>query len=161
MLDVKAEIDIRRASTEDAAEIASVLYRSFVEYETVYTSEAFIATTPGPERIKERLQEGPTWVAADGGNIVGTVSAVLRNGELYIRSMAILPFVRGQGVGNLLLNQVENFARDTNCSRLSLSTTPFLIRATRLYEHFGFERSGEGPHDLFGTPLFTMSKKLN
>src|SRR5260370_227302 len=42
-----------------------------------------------------------------------------------------------------------------------LSTTPFLDRAIRLYERFGFQRSDEGPLDLFGTPLFTMTKRLN
>jgi hypothetical protein len=29
-----------------------------------------------------------------------------------------------------------------------------------LYEKFGFQRTGEGPHELAGTPLFTMEKKL-
>jgi hypothetical protein len=42
--------------------------------------------------------------------------------------------------------------------RLLLSTTPFLDRAIRLYEKFGFRRNGEPPHDLFGTPLITMDK---
>jgi len=30
----------------------------------------------------------------------------------------------------------------------------------RLYERFGFQRTEEGPHDLFGTSLFTMEKQL-
>jgi hypothetical protein len=43
---------------------------------------------------------------------------------------------------------------------LFLSTTPFLTHAIVLYEGLGFQRSNEGPHDLFGTPLFTMVKTL-
>jgi ribosomal protein S18 acetylase RimI-like enzyme len=42
-----------------------------------------------------------------------------------------------------------------------LSTTPFLIGAISLYERAGFRRTGEGPHDLFGTPLFSMEKVLH
>jgi hypothetical protein len=45
--------------------------------------------------------------------------------------------------------------------QLFLSTAPFLTRAISLYEQFGFLRSNEGPHTLFGTPIFTMRKVLN
>jgi hypothetical protein len=38
--------------------------------------------------------------------------------------------------------------------------TPFLNTAIRLYEAFGFRRMNDGPHDLFGTPLFTMEKTV-
>ncbi|HEY8226815.1 MAG TPA: hypothetical protein VIG25_16155, partial [Pyrinomonadaceae bacterium] len=59
----------------------------------------------------------------------------------------------------LLLATVERFAQSHK--RLTLSTTPFLINAIRLYERSGFRRTTDGPHDLFGTPLFTMVKKLD
>ena len=74
--------------------------------------------------------------------------------------MAVLPAARGQRVGELLLKQVEDFAIAHGCRRLFLSTTPFLSRAIRLYERFGFRRTEEGPGDLFGTPLYTMEKML-
>lgn len=35
------------------------------------------------------------------------------------------------------------------------------IVGTASYEHFGFRRTDEGPHDLHGTPLFTMEKRLD
>ena len=41
-----------------------------------------------------------------------------------------------------------------------LSTTPFLHPAIALYERCGFARTGEGPVDLAGTPLVTMTKAL-
>jgi GNAT superfamily N-acetyltransferase len=59
-----------------------------------------------------------------------------------------------------LLQHVEDWATSQGCSRLFFSTTPFLSAAIRLYEKFGFRRTGEGPHELAGTPLFTMEKKL-
>jgi ribosomal protein S18 acetylase RimI-like enzyme len=63
-------------------------------------------------------------------------------------------------IGELLLNQVERFAVAGGYQHLALSTTPFLTRAIRLYQQFGFQRTGEGPSDLFGTPPFTMVKLL-
>ncbi len=58
------------------------------------------------------------------------------------------------------MSHVENVASEHGFRRLFLSTTPFLTSAIRLYERWGFQRSDEGPHDLHGTPLFTMVKIL-
>jgi putative acetyltransferase len=148
------------AERDDAAAIASVLSESFVEYEPLYTPEGFAATTPNAEEVHLRMDEGPIWVAVSDDPIIGTVSVVPRGESLYIRGMAVLPEARGQGIGELLLSHVENFAATQSFKRLFLSTTPFLDSAISLYEHFGFQRTAESPHDLFGTPLFTMQKSV-
>jgi GNAT superfamily N-acetyltransferase len=88
-----------------------------------------------------------------------SVGGSQRNG-LCVRGMAVLPAARGLGVGRRLLAQVEAFAVENGCVRLFLSTTPFLTRAIRLYEDFGFRVTNDGPHDLFGTSLFSMEKML-
>jgi putative acetyltransferase len=151
---------IRLAVPADAAAIASVLYESFAEYKPAYTPAAFAATTPSAGAIEQRFQEGPIWVALRQGAVVGTVSAGPKDRALYVRSLAVLPSARGQGVAELLLRQLEAYALAGRFQRLFLSTTPFLTGAIRLYERMGFQRSGEGPHDLFGTALFTMIKGL-
>ncbi len=151
---------IRLAVPDDVAQIALVMYESFREYKSSYTDDGFAATTPDSEQILSRIKEGPVWVALHDDAIVGTVSAVDKGEALYIRGMAILPRARGQRIGQLLLKQIVSFANLNGHKRLVLSTTPFLTRAIRLYEHSGFSLSSEGPHDLFGTPLFTMVKSL-
>src|ERR671939_441240 len=157
---MQRELRIRRAAADDASAVASALYESFAEYEASYTPEAFSFTVSTPEQILERMREGPVWVALEGEKIVGTVGAVAKGASLYVRGMAIVPSARGSGTGRLLIKRVEEFATEQGFERMSLSTTPFLYRAIRLYEGFGFQRSPEGPHDLFGTPLFTMMKNL-
>lgn len=159
-LEKMSNIKIQLAVADDAPSIASVLRQSFAEYKSSYTDEGFAATTPTGEQIQQRMSEGPVWVAVQDEVISGTVSAVSHDEALYIRGMAALPAARGQGIGELLLNYVESFARAEGYAMLSLSTTPFLHRAIRLYERAGFRRHDEGPHDLFGTPLFTMVKIL-
>ena len=148
------------AAPDDAARIASVLAESFVEHESSYTPEAYEATVLNSEQILSRLREGPSWVAAREGEVVGTVSAVPKGDALYIRSMAVLPKARGDQTGKLLLKSIESFAAGRGYERLVLSTTPFLYRAIRLYENFGFQRCDKGPHDLFGTALFSMEKTI-
>ena len=152
---------IRRAVPDDAAQIASALYNSFAGYESSYTPEAFAATISTPDQIRERMNEGPIWVALQNGRIVGTVSAVPKAEALYIRGMAVDPAARRKGLGHELLECVEEFAAHNGFNRLFLSTTPFLSSAIRLYEKHGFGRSNDGPDGLFGTPLFTMVKHLS
>ena len=151
---------VRRATPIDAQAIATLLYDSFVEFKPLYTEEGFNATTPGPKEILQRLAEGPIWLARFDELVVGTISVVPKNNELYLRGMAVRPSARGQLVGGRLLLESERFARESGCKRLFLSTTPFLAQAIDLYDDFGFHRVTDGPHDLFGTPLFTMEKWL-
>ena len=152
--------EIRLATMEEVASISEVLLQSFIEYKSEYTPAGFAATTPTAAQIKHRLTEGPVWVALLEETVVATVSAVAKGESVYVRGMAALPAARGHRIGELLMDSVEQFASSQECKRLFLSTTPFLNRAIALYERLGFVRTDEGPHDLHGTPLFTMEKML-
>jgi len=152
---------IRAASQADTELIAGVLMDSFIEYEPLYTPEGFAATALNARDVTARLTEGPVWVALSDNQLVGTMSVVVKGDAVYIRGMAVLPVSRGQGIGKMLLDHAEKYARAKACKRLSLSTTPFLIEAIQLYERSGFVRTEEEPHDLFGTPLFSMQKTLS
>jgi GNAT superfamily N-acetyltransferase len=159
-MSVAAHFLIRRGGPEDAAAIAGVLRASFAEFKALYTDGGFAATTLGAEQVLARIREGPVWVALREGVVLGTVAAVVQDASVYIRGMAVLPTARGFGVGAKLLQQVEVWAVSEGYTRLLLSTTPFLNSAIRLYERFGFRRTDNGLHDLFGTPLFTMQKSI-
>ena len=152
---------IRRALDEDAARIAAVLYESFVEFEDLYTPRAFAATVLSPQGVLERMAEGPLWVGLRGDVIVATASAVDTSTGVYIRGMGAVPGARGRGMGRLLLEHIEGFARERGAKRMYLSTTPFLGRAIRLYENYGFDPTADPPTDLYGTPLFTMVKTID
>ncbi len=155
-----AELQLRRATSEDADAIAAVLLESFQEYRPLYTEGGFAATALSAEQVRRRMAEGPVWVAVRDGAVVGTAAAVVKGNGLYIRGMAVVPSARGVRVGEALLQEIERLAREQDARRLFLSTTPFLDRAIRVYERFGFRRTDEGPHELFRTPLFTMEKVL-
>ena len=155
-------VQLRRARAGDEKSISSVLLEAFREYLPQYTPAGFAATTPSPSEVLRRIEEGPVWLAMIESEIVGTVSAVLRGERaLYIRGMAVLPQARGLRIGNLLFELIYEYAREHGSTKLVLSTTPFLDRAIRLYERLGFVKTTDGPHDLHGTPLFTMEKVLD
>lgn len=154
------DVEIREALPEDADSIVAVLHQAFVEYESLYTAGGFSATALSAEKVLERMREGPMWVALSEGRTVGTASALETGEGLYIRGMAVVPQARGLRIGELLLLGLEAFAANAGCKKLILSTTPSLARAIRLYQKAGFQRVDEGPDNLVGTPLFTMTKLL-
>lgn len=154
----KLQPKIRVAEPEDSEAIAAVLAKSFAEYKSSYTTAAYAATVPPADEIRKRFGEGKIWAAIKNDEIVGTVSVVPKNDSLYIRSMAILPEARGNRIGEKLLKEIENYAVDGNYRKLLLNTTPYLERAIRLYETFGFAPCGSD--DLYGTPLLAMEKLL-
>jgi len=155
-----ADVEIRLATAADIVAIHSVLADAFVEYRALYTDGGYDATVLAPPEIETRMREGPIWVAVINGAIAGTVAAVSKVEALYIRGMAIVPEGRGHRIGQRLLAEIERYALQCGHRRLTLSTTPFLIRAIRLYEGAVFRRVADGDHDLFGTALFSMEKEL-
>src|SRR2546423_11406208 len=124
--EVSTGVRIRRALLEEAAAIASVLYESFAEYESSYTPEGFAVTVSTLEQVRDRLKAEPVWVALEGGRIVGTVGATPKGEALYVRSMAVVPSLRGRRVGHRLLECVREFAASQRVKRLFLSPTPVL-----------------------------------
>jgi GNAT superfamily N-acetyltransferase len=152
---------VRVATPDDAGSISQLLSEAFVEFKPLYTSGGFAATTPTTDQVLTRMREGPVWLALREAEPLGTVAAILKEGSVYMRGMAVLPAARGLGVGEKLLQQVEHFAKEQGCTLVFLSTTPFLHAAIQLYEKNGFQRRNEGPQDLFGTPLFTMEKRIS
>ena len=152
-------VRIRRANQRDAAEIELLIREAFLEHEPAFTPEAFITAMPGKPEIEKRIEDWAVWIAVTANAIVGTVSAQARGRRLQIRTMAVHPSMRGHGIGKLLLARVEHFAYAHGYKRLSLNTTPFMNRAIRLYEAFGFRFSGS-KWNWLGTWCRPMTKKL-
>jgi len=82
--------------------------------------------------------------------------------RFYIRSMAIKPTVQRGGIGQRLLDTLEEFAREAGFRKLYLYTTFVLPGARRLYEKNGFYVSREtAPDEWFGMGGLEMEKELN
>ncbi|MEN9935423.1 MAG: hypothetical protein RLZZ387_2002 [Chloroflexota bacterium] len=62
---------------------------------------------------------------------------------VHLVRIAVLPAHQGQGVGARLLAEVVGFARSSGADTLTLNTQSDNHTARRLYEHFGFRRTGE------------------
>lgn len=156
------EPEIRMATVGDAESISQVLRDAFARFENDYAPDAFDVVRPPATEIVRRFGEGPQWIALVDNGPVGTVSVMPEPEWLYIRSMAVLPAAQGLGIGNLLLQAVEEYAVETGFEKLFLYTTYFSQSAIHLYEKNGFYWVRDTPPDeWFGTPGLAMEKKLN
>jgi ribosomal protein S18 acetylase RimI-like enzyme len=63
------------------------------------------------------------------------------NGEkiAYISDLAVDSAFEGQGVGRILLDKAEDWAREQGCSLLTLYVFSGNSRARKIYEKFGFK----------------------
>jgi ribosomal protein S18 acetylase RimI-like enzyme len=159
---LELEFQIRRATLEDSEAISSLLLEAFLSVKSQYTKGAFEYTTPPPDVIRGRFDEGPIWVAVDGELIIGTVSGLPEPDRYYIRSMAVKPEAQSRGVGQRLLETLEIFAKESGFTTLYLYTTLSLHGAKRLYERNGFRTIRESPpEEFFGTAGIEMEKYLD
>lgn len=154
--------EIRLARPDEAPVISSLLLEAFLPYRDGYTADAFEYTTPTAEIIVSRFAEGPIWLAVDGEETIGTVSVMPDEGRLYIRSMAVRPAAQGRGIGQILLDTLEIYARGAGFEKLYLYTTHLLPAARQMYEKNSFYVVRETPpEEWFGVGGIEMEKILD
>src|SRR5262245_33242208 len=131
-------VEIRRAVPGDEETIAALVFEAFAPFRDEYTPGAFEFTAVSADKVRERFDEGPMWLAEVDDEPVGTVSGLPEEERFYIRSMAIKPTAQRGGMGQQLLETLEAFAREAGYKKLYLYTTFVLPGAKRLYEKNGF-----------------------
>ena len=94
-------------------------------------------------------ERGYVMLSESNDNICGlcTVSIVmaLRTKGVYgiIQEMYILPGIRGQGIGEKLLETALEYAQTIGCSMVEVGTPPEGSRQGRFYQRGGFKRFGD------------------
>jgi len=96
--------------------------------------------------ISPSILEAPYFMAAEiDGQIVGYAFATshFAGRLMHLVRIAVLPEYRGQSIGVRLLADVVEFARIRGADLMTLNTQAHNTAAQRLYEWFGFKRTGE------------------
>lgn len=77
----------------------------------------------------------------------------IAEGDFYIQAVAVDPAARGQGVGSILLDAIEDDARAAGCARLALDVSGKNVGARRLYERRDMVVDSRWPRRLRLPPL--------
>ncbi len=101
-----------------------------------------------------------------GGEIVGTC-ALLRDGlaaedggVFELAKLAVSDKAKGQGIGELLSQEILRRAREKGATHVRLTTNTALTPALRLYEKLGFREVFKGQHPKFKRVDLVMEKRL-
>ncbi len=134
---MQEEITIREACLEDSGAIASILrtvgWSEQIQNETAAETQAHIVERIAQcqrERnhtilVAERRQEAPGGDTSRTGTVVGYVAVhwfphLVRGNDGYVSELFVLPSETGHGLGTLLLDRVQEYAQERNCTQLIL-----------------------------------------
>jgi ribosomal protein S18 acetylase RimI-like enzyme len=156
-----SDVTVRAAESKDIREIHSILAEAFAPYRKRYTEKAYNVTVVSKKEIENRLndQNALILVAQLHKDIVGTAAIKMYSDNLYLQSMAVRPGVQRKGIGMLILGEIEKRARETGVDELSLECYEPLTKAIRVYEKFGFRKTGRR-RPYYGITIFEMKKNI-
>jgi len=82
-----------------------------------------------------------------------------QNGQYELTKMAVDKTYRGRGIGQTLMNAIENYAQETlGLTRLFLLSNTRNEAALRLYARNGWTINHEGPHPVYARANIGMEK---
>jgi GNAT superfamily N-acetyltransferase len=128
------ECTIRPALEDDADEISAVILRALRETNTNdYTDEIIerVERSFSPSAVLQLIGKRTVFVATAGSCVVGTASL---DGSV-VRTVFVSPNAQAQGIGKLLMAEIERTARERNIPSL---TVPSSVTAEAFYGRLGF-----------------------
>jgi GNAT superfamily N-acetyltransferase len=138
-------LDIVAPSAQDAAAIASILYRASAAAYTDIVPPGFLWNLEETLASCQRLLNDPTAIvlAAVSGNQWLGFSAVLvqdaGSGDAELRRLYVIPERWGEGIGNILHDAALQSAQRVGATTASLWVLEKNKRARAFYEHRGWQ----------------------
>jgi GNAT superfamily N-acetyltransferase len=141
-------VTIRRFSNDDSVEdLTALLHRAYKQLADM--GFRFVATYQTPDVTRTRIDDGECYVAELEGTIVGTIlfKDAAKNGgcDWYDRDgvssfhqFGVEPTCQGQGIGSMLLDKIEERARETGAEEIALDTSEGAQHLIAIYEKRGY-----------------------
>lgn len=154
MSDRESSVDVRPIASADAGEVLTLQRAAFVQEAHVYGDPNMPPLTQTLEQLEAELEDNVGCVAVSGSRIVGAARAVVDDRRLLIGRIAVAPDQQGEGIGSLLLETLEDTARQHGCREAELFTGSLSAANITLYERVGYVRSdriaqGDGTAQIF------------
>lgn len=163
-------IRLFEATTQDLKTIQEIAYQTWpATYGKILSKEQLnymLSQFYSEESLKNNVQNGHHFLLAKEDNIaLGFVSYehnYKQEPVTRIHKIYILPQTQGKGIGKLLIDAVEDLAKENHSVALSLNVNRF-NKALTFYQKIGFEIIGEEDIEIGRGYLmedYKMEKKL-
>ena len=121
------------------------------EYGFDETFERYVADGLAELETASILGRNRIWLAERGDRMIGSIAIVARSErEAQLRWFLVDREFRGQGLGRRLMKRALLFCREQGFERVFLWTTSELVAARRVYMRFGFRKTEEKTHTMWG-----------
>jgi len=113
----------------------------------------YTAVDQTPEITAERIRGGNCFVVADGARLLGTIVAqptyaqndceyFTRPGVAAVHQFAVHPEHQGSGIGRMLLQRAEQWAKEAGFTELAMDTAEQATHLVELYTRLGYGHVG-------------------
>ncbi len=109
--------------------------------------------------LEEKSKDEILYLAHDSAKLVGCIFGKVNQSSLYVGKLAVDPDYQGQGIGRVLMRELENQARSMELSEMTLEVRIELTENQKAFAAMGFEISKEGSHDGYAKVTFLEMKK--
>jgi len=104
---------------------------------------------------------GQIFFVVDDDGVQGTCAVVPHGpGVFEIAKMAVAPWARGRGYGDLLMETSVEFARRAGAARVVIVSNTVLAPAIRLYQKHGFVQVPLEEHERFARANIRLEREL-
>lgn len=141
-------MNIRPATPDELGDVARITLDGYAQYRPAIGDELWDGYAQELAAVEEHARRGTALVACEDDEFVGCVWIMPSTSEpdrMYFRYLAVLPSVRGHGIGRALVDSCIEHARTAGKTRLSWRTGSFMEPAIALYSKMGYEPVEEGP----------------
>jgi GNAT superfamily N-acetyltransferase len=137
-------ITLRAATAADGPALQDVELRAGEQFRDVGMADIADHDPSSLDELAAYADAGRSWVACDdidgagAGQVVGYVIVDLVDGCAHVEQVSVVPAAQGRGVGRALLDRVRDWAVESGCPALTLTTFTDVAWNRPLYEHLGF-----------------------
>ena len=157
-------VEFRIAESHEHSAVAQVILASYAEYGPLIPADAWERYSQNILDVRSRMTESELLIAVEDGEIVGSATfyphRLNRTQSEWppewtgVRLIAVLPELRGRGIGKAIVEECIKRSRDQNAKAFALHTTPYMELARSMYERMGFVRVPE--YDFHPRPEMTV-----
>ena len=151
-------VTLHAAAEADTQQVLALILDGFEEYRDVLNPPSG-AHRETAETIRKKLIKGGGFIAYMGDQAVGCVLYEPEADALYLGRLAVLPDYRKQGVARVLVEVIENRARELNLPKVTLGVRMQLPGNRAFFEHLGYQVVVYDSHDGYSQPTFMTLEK--